>query len=105
VLQYISSALGLGALAVWYLRLRTPPVVRHGPAAPRSAVQPILMLIGTAGVLIGGVQSAEYYRHTHLVYRTLSILLTHSVAWFAALYLVAGIIVTMERHAEPRGRA
>ncbi|HEY1492141.1 MAG TPA: DUF4184 family protein [Steroidobacteraceae bacterium] len=101
VLQYISSVLGLVALAVWYSRLRTPPVVPHDPAGPRSAVRPLLLLIATAGVLIGGVQSAEYYRHTHLVYRTLSILLTHSVAWFAALYLVAGIIVTLERHAEP----
>jgi hypothetical protein len=64
-------------------------------------VRPLLLLIATAGVLIGGVQSAEYYRHTHVVYRTLSILLTHSVAWFAALYLVAGVIVTLERHAEP----
>ncbi len=102
LLQYISSALGLLALAVWYARLRTPPVVRHGPAAPRSAVRPLLLLIATAGLLIGGVQSADFYRHTHFIYRTLSILLTHSVAWFAALYLVAGIIVTLERHAEPQ---
>ena len=65
-------------------------------------MRPILLLIATAGLLIGGVQSAEYYRHTHTVYRTLSILLTHSLAWFAALYLVAGLIVTLERHAEPR---
>jgi hypothetical protein len=106
VLQYLSSVFGLLVMAVWYARLRTPPVVPHDPAAPRSAVRPILLLIATAGLLIGGVQSAEYYRHNHTVYRTLSILLTHSLAWFAALYLVAGLIVTLERHgenaAEPR---
>jgi hypothetical protein len=101
VLQYASSVFGLLVMAVWYSRLRTPPVVPHDPRAPRSAVRPILLLIATAGLLIGGVQSAEHYRHTHTVYRTLSILLTHSLAWFAALYLVAGLIVTLERHAEP----
>lgn len=100
VLQYISSAFGLLVMAVWYARLRAPRVVPHDPAAPRSAVRPILLLIATAGLLIGGVQSVEYYRHTHIVYRTLSILLTHSLAWFAALYLVAGLIVTLERHGE-----
>jgi Domain of unknown function (DUF4184) len=101
VLQYASSVFGLLVMAVWYWRLRTPPVVPHDPAAPRSAVGPILMLIATAALLIGGVQSAEYFRHYHTVYRTLSILLTHSLAWFAALYLVAGLIVTLERHGEP----
>jgi hypothetical protein len=100
LLQYLSSGFGLLAMAVWYGRLRTPPVVPHDPAAPRSAVGPILMLIATAGLLIGGVQSTEYYRHYHAVYKTLSILLTHSLAWFAVLYLVAGIIVTLERHGE-----
>lgn len=101
VLQYLSSVFGLLVMAVWYWRLRSPPVVPHDPTGPRSAVRPILLLIATAGLLIGGVQSAEYYRHYHTVYRTLSILLTHSLAWFAALYLVAGLIVTLERHSEP----
>jgi hypothetical protein len=101
VLQYVSSVFGLVVMAVWYARLRVPPVVPHDPAAPRSAVGPILMLIATAALLIGGVQSAEYFRHYHAIYRSVSILLTHSLAWFAALYLVAGAIVTLERHAEP----
>ena len=101
VLQYASSVFGLLVMAVWYSRLKTPAIARHDPAGPRSAVRPILLLIATAGLLIGGVQSAEYYRHAHTVYRTLSILLTHSLAWFAALYLVAGLIVTLDRHSEP----
>jgi hypothetical protein len=101
LLQYLSSVFGLALMAVWYWRLRAPPVVAHVPGAPRSAVGPILMLIATAALLIGGVQSAEYYHHYHTIYRTLSILLTHSLAWFAALYLVAGVIVTLERRGLP----
>jgi hypothetical protein len=100
VLQYVSSVFGLAVMAVWYLRLRAPAQVPHDPAAPRSPVGPLLLLIATAALLIGGVQSAEHYRHYHTIYRTLSILLTHSLAWFAALYLVAGLIVTLERHGD-----
>ncbi len=100
LLQYVSSVFGLVVMAAWYSRRWTPPVVPHDPAAPRSAVGPILILIATAAALIGGVQSIEHYRHYHEIYRTVSILLTHSLAWFAALYLVAGTIVTLERHGE-----
>jgi hypothetical protein len=56
-------------------------------------------------VLIGGVQAIVYLDHTHNIYKSINILLTHSLAWFAALYLVAGIIVTLEHHSEPRARA
>ncbi|MBS0578960.1 MAG: DUF4184 family protein [Proteobacteria bacterium] len=100
LLQYLSSVFGLTVMAVWYMRLRTPPEMPHDPRAPRSAVGPILVLIGAAAVLIGGVQSVEFYRHYPAFYRSFSILLTHSLAWFAALYLLAGAIVTMERHDE-----
>jgi len=34
--------------------------------------------------------------HTHDVYRTLGILLTRTLAWFAGLYLTAGIVLTLE---------
>jgi hypothetical protein len=99
LLQYLSSVFGLAVMAVWYARLRTPPEMPHDPAAPRSTVGPILLLITAAAVLIGGVQSVEYYHHTHTIYRSVSILLTHSLAWFAALFLVAGTIVTLDRPA------
>ena len=75
------------------------------PHAPRSAVRPILVLVASAGVLIGGVQAIAYLDHTHNIYNSINILLTHSLAWFAALYLVAGIVVTLEHHSEPRARA
>ena len=101
MLQYLSSGFGLVVMAVWYARLPTPRVVPKDPAAARSPVAPILVLIAAAGLVIGGVQSIAYYDHFHVIYRTLSILLTHSLAWFGALYLIAGTIVTLYGAATP----
>ena len=103
VLQYLSSALGLAALVWWYRRLAAPPAIRD-PSAPRSAVGPVLALVISAAVLIGGVQAIETYTHLPVVYHTLNIFLTHSLAWFALLYLVAGALVTLEQqHAAVSG--
>lgn len=96
VLQYVSSVVGLLVLAIWYWRLPAPAAVPAGPGAARSAVGPILMLVTTAAILIGGVQATAHFHHTHNVYKTINILLTHSLAWFAVLYLVAGIVITLE---------
>jgi hypothetical protein len=95
VLQYLSSVLGLAIVIVWYARL---PAQRFpaDPHAARPPVGPILALIAVAGLLIGGVQASEFYTHTHLFYISMNILLTRSVAWFAALYLVAGLVVSAE---------
>lgn len=95
VLQYLSSVLGLAIMIVWYVRL---PAQRYpaDPHAARPPVGPILLLIAAAALLIGGVQASEFYSQTHLFYITMNILLTHSVAWFAALYLVAGLVVSAE---------
>jgi hypothetical protein len=100
VLQYLSSVFGLAVMAVWYSRL---PAAAAAPAEARarhSSVGPVLLLVGAAGILIGSVQATEYFGHTRNVYRTANIFLTHSLAWFAALYLVAGIIVTLEQRHE-----
>lgn len=101
VLQYLSSAVGLAVLAVWYWHLPAPVVAPTAAGGARSATGPVLMLVAAAAILIGGVQATEYFDHTELVYRTLAILLTRSLAWFALLYLVAGTIVTLE-HAHER---
>jgi len=57
--------------------------------------------------LIGGVQGVEQYGHSHSVYRTLDVLLTRGIAWFGALYLTAGIVLTLEHRpaetADPGG--
>jgi hypothetical protein len=101
VLQYASSVVGLIILAVWYLRLPAPARVAADPHAPSSAVRPILALIVTASMLIGGVQATAYFHHSHQIYRTLNILLTHSIAWFATLAVIAGLVITLEHKAEP----
>jgi hypothetical protein len=101
VLQYLSSVFGLTVIAIWYLRLRTPPAVKAGPGAARSSALPVLLLIITASAMIGSVLATEFFTRTHNVYRTLNVLLTHSIAWFAVLYLLAGTILNLE-HAPER---
>lgn len=100
VLQYVSSVFGLLVMGVWYWRLPAPAAVPAEPGAMRSAVGPILVLVASAGVLIGGVQATDFFHRTHIIYRSINILLTHSVTWFAALYLVAGIIITLEHQSD-----
>jgi hypothetical protein len=101
LLQYLSSVFGLIVLAVWYLRLRTPPAVPAGRDAPRSSALPVLLLIIAAATLIGAVLAIEYFGRTHNIYRTLNVLLTHAIAWFVVLYLIAGTILNLE-HAPER---
>jgi hypothetical protein len=100
VLQYVSSAFGLIVMAVWYARLRTPRATA-APSAARSPARPVLMLVVVAAMLIGSVQAVVFFNYWHSFYRTVDVLLTHSLAWFAALYLVAGTIVALE-HAHER---
>ncbi len=103
VLQYVSSVVGLLVLVIWYWRLAAPAAVPAEPGAARSAARPILVLVASAGVLIGGVQATAYFHRTHMIYRSINILLTHSLTWFAVLYLVAGIIITLEHRADAAG--
>jgi hypothetical protein len=98
-LQYLSSVLGLCVLVLWYGRLPTP-AVNSNPGTARSPAGPVLVLVLAAALLIGGVQGMEYFERTHNVYRTIGILLTRTLAWFAVLYLTAGIVLTLE-HGEP----
>ena len=100
VLQYLSSGLGLAALVLWYHRLPVPAKPPADPGAPRSAVGPVLVLVASAAVLIGGVQATESFTHTPVIYHTLNIFLTRSLAWFGVLYLVAGTVVTLEHYSE-----
>ncbi len=103
LLQYLSSVVGLAIMAVWYWRLEPPPVPRARPAAAPSATTLVLLLAAAAAILIGGVQAVETYRATEAIYRTLDVLLTHTLAWFAALYLVAGTVIALQRDAAESG--
>ena len=101
VLQYLSSVFGLAVMAVWYSRLSVPPATPASRESARSSSGPVLLLVVAAAILIGSVQATEFFQHTPSVYRMLHIFVTRSLAWFALLYLVAGIIVTLE-HAHER---
>lgn len=104
VLQYISSGLGLIIVAVWFWRLPAPARPTVAAGATRSAAGPILVLVATAAVLIGAVQAMGYFQRTSLIYLSTHVFLTHSLAWFAALYLVAGIVIALEHPGEPSAR-
>jgi len=98
VLQYLSSVVGLFVLALWYARLPAAASA-SGAGAARSPAGPVLVLVIAAAMLIGGVQATQHFAHAPSVYRTLDLLLTDSLRWFAALYLTAGVVLTLE-HAE-----
>jgi len=100
VLQYVSSAFGLIVMIIWYFTLRVPTPQPAPPGAARSSVGPVLLLVGAAALLIGGVQAMEYYARWESVYRTLNILLTRSLAWFGLLYFLAGSLATLQQHHE-----
>jgi uncharacterized protein DUF4184 len=97
VLQYLSSAFGLAVLALWYRRLPAPPTHCASGGGARSAALPVLLLVAAAALLIGGVQATETFARGAQVYRTLGVFLTHGLAWFALLYLIAGTILTLEQ--------
>jgi hypothetical protein len=99
-LQYLSSVVGLCVLVLWYGRLATP-AVSVGARAARSAAGPVLLLVVTAALLIGGVQAVENFEHVRSIDRTLFLLLTDTLTWFAVLYLTAGIVLTLEHGEQP----
>ncbi len=101
-LQYLSSVVGLCVLMLWYGRMPAP-ALPSGRGAARSAAGPVLLLTIAAALLIGGVQSAEYFARSHTVYHSLYVLLTDSLRWFAALYLTAGVVLTMEHEQQLPG--
>lgn len=97
ILQYLSSAIGLTILALWYARLPVPPLAHAGHDSRRVHAGPALVLIAGAALLIGGVEALRYYAHSEgAVYQTLDVLLTRGLAWFALLYLFAGAVVMLE---------
>ena len=63
-----------------------------------------MTLVAAAAILIGAVQATQAFTHTPVIYRTLDIFLTRSLAWFAVLYLVAGTVVTLEQEHDAASR-
>lgn len=96
ILQYLSSIAGLGILAVWYWRLRVPDPLPREARAGKPLAGPVLLLCAAAAVLIGGVHALSLMQRTPSVYIIIEIFLTHGLAWFALLYLVAGTVLTLD---------
>lgn len=100
-LQYLSSVIGLSVLVLWYDRLATPAAAGNRAFAARSAAGPVLLLALSAALLIGAVQAVGHFEQTRSVYRTVDLLLIAVLRWFALMYLTAGIVLTLERGAQP----
>lgn len=102
VLQYVSSLAGLLIMIIWYLRLPTPkiepPAVGTLSSSGRIA---LLMLVCVAAAAIGGYKAVLIAMNGLSNYRVIYTLLTRSIAWFALLYLLAGLFVSFTRKPEP----
>jgi preprotein translocase subunit SecG len=98
VLQYVSSVAGLLILAIWYRRLPTPALEPPGFAAVSSSGRlVILILVSTAAAGIGIYIAGHAALVGQSNYRVIYLLLTRAIAWFAFLYLAAGLLVTFSR--------
>ena len=97
VLQYVSSVAGLLILAIWYLRLPTPAAEPSGTPVPEPVIGrgAILFLLGTAALIIGCYLA--FRPNSPSNYRVIYLLLTRTIAWFVALYLATGLVLTFGR--------
>jgi hypothetical protein len=95
VLQYVCSVAGLLILAIWYRRLPTPVVEPPGAVGTSSFARAVLLLLVTVTAIgIGAYTAAHAALGGASNYRVFYLLLTRAIAWFAALYLAAGLFVT-----------
>jgi Domain of unknown function (DUF4184) len=102
VLQYVSSVAGLVILAIWYRGLPTPAAEPAGVAPmPWFGRLVLLLLVLTTAVGIGGYIAVHAAFSGQTNYRIIYLMLTRSIAWFAVLYLAAGLLVTVNRKPEP----
>jgi hypothetical protein len=99
VLQYASSVFGLTVLAIWFIRLPTPASAREPGNGGRTTGGPVLVaMIFAAAAAVGGFQTAQHLGwHLHPEYHLLYLLLTRTIAWFAALYTLAGMTILAVR--------
>ncbi|HJS91723.1 MAG TPA: DUF4184 family protein [Steroidobacteraceae bacterium] len=97
VLQYVSSVLGLLVLAIWFYRLPAPAPQRRN--AERSSGGPLLLaLLFIAAAAAGGFETLEHLmRHIPARYHIFYLLLTRTMAWFALLYTLAGLLIVRGR--------
>lgn len=101
VLQYVSSVAGLAVIIIWYRRLPAPVIGPADAGTMHSYARWMLLLVSVVAALMGGFQALQAALHAQTNYRIIYLLLTRSIAWFAVLYLLAGMLVMLTRKAEP----
>jgi len=103
VLQYFSSVFGLVVVAIWFALL---PVPAHEPREGERAAGGLLLLavLFAVAVAAGSLATMErifamehFALQTPARYLVFYLLLTRSMAWFALLYTVAGIVIVRGR--------
>jgi hypothetical protein len=101
LLQYLSSVAGVGLLLLWYRScVSALPVPRAQAPGRRGQV-----LAGVvAAALIIGVGEALGPAQGQTMYRIAFLLLTRTMAWFALLYLVAGIVMSLRSRSQKASR-
>jgi hypothetical protein len=101
VLQYASSVFGLAVLAIWLVRLPAPTPEAGNEVRSAGGILLLVALLALAAAA-GGVETVEHIvRHTPARYRLFYLLLTRTTAWFALLYVLAGVAIVCGRR---RGR-
>lgn len=97
VLQYASSVFGLAVLAIWFVRLPVP--MQEPGNGERSAGGPLLLtVLCAAAALAGGLEAiVRILRDDPARYVIFYLLATRTVAWFALLYTIAGIVIVRGR--------
>jgi hypothetical protein len=99
LLQYVSSLFGLIVLAIWlrHQLARVPSSVERDSLHARW-----LLLIGVAAaaLAIGGARGLSSW-HDGSYYHLTFLLLTRVIGWFGALYLTAGLAVSINRRPQP----
>jgi Domain of unknown function (DUF4184) len=101
LLQYLSSVFGLAVMALWLRSLlaRVPRRISADPARPRASWLALLMVSFFA--LLIGVSRSLLVWHASSFYHLAYLLLTRTIGWFLALYLVAGMLTLLGRRLEP----
>jgi hypothetical protein len=97
VLQYVCSVLGLAVLAIWFVLLPAPtPAPGNGERSPGGPM--LLAAIFVGAVAVGGwLTMDDLGWHPGPSYRLVYLLATRTTAFFAAIYLLAGIAILAGR--------